>query len=266
MTAPQLTGYVDLASLENAVNSSPALLGPAVVLDDSGATCDGGTLSVTGALAEDRVGIASVGDVMRAGDVISYQGTSIATVGAAAGETGIGEALLVTFNASATADSVQAVTRALTYQDVSDTPTAQRRLTVILTDGVGMQTVPEQGDTGFTQYVGDANPFNSIQVGTHADPSFGNLDGDGDLDMVTGDDSGALRYFRNDGTAESSDFVELTGDENPFNGLSVAPSTAPELVDLNGDGLLDLVTGGTNADPQLRYFQNTGTASAPVFS
>ena len=47
-------------------------------------------------------------------------------------------------------------------------------------------------------------------------------------------------------------------------GIDVGYRSAPTLADLDGDGDLDVVVGDTFGN--LRYFKNTGTAIAPVFS
>jgi hypothetical protein len=42
-------------------------------------------------------------------------------------------------------------------------------------------------DAGFTELTGAANPFDGIVVGDNSTPTFVDLDGDGDLDMVVGE-------------------------------------------------------------------------------
>ncbi|OWY21532.1 T9SS C-terminal target domain-containing protein [Sphingobacteriales bacterium UPWRP_1] len=93
-------------------------------------------------------------------------------------------------------------------------------------------------------------------------PTFGDLDNDGDRDMLLGDKDGYIHYFKNnpnpDGTANFTLFQEQ------FQGLDVFQYSTPQLVDINKDGLLDLIIGHHNG--ALRYFQNNGTPTNPVFN
>ncbi|MCZ8279997.1 MAG: VCBS repeat-containing protein, partial [Acetobacteraceae bacterium] len=95
----------------------------------------------------------------------------------------------------------------------------------------------------FTALIGSANPFNGIDVGFRSSPSFVDLDGDGRLDLVSGERNGALLAWRNTGSAAAPAFTVLTGSANPFNGIDVGYTSTPSFVDLDGDGLLDLIAG-----------------------
>lgn len=117
----------------------------------------------------------------------------------------------------------------------------------------------------FTEVAGTANPFNNIY--SIFSNTFADLDGDMDLDLVTGGDpmAGNFLYFENTGTATAASFSEITGTTNPLDGLTNggnAPS--PILVDLDNDGDQDLVSGERFGS--VVYFQNTGTSTGAVFS
>ncbi len=87
--------------------------------------------------------------------------------------------------------------------------------------------------------------------GSHSAPSFGDLDGDGDLDVVVGERDGNLFYFENTGTATAPAFVQQTGAANPFDGVDVGYLQRAGFGDLDGDGDLDAVVGRTGTAPEL---------------
>jgi len=115
----------------------------------------------------------------------------------------------------------------------------------------------------FTLQSGALNPFNGSGFG-EASPAFGDIDGDGDKDAFIGTGN-SVAYYKNTGTASAPVFTVQSGVSNPFNGVSILNGwVAPALVDIDGDGDLDAFIGGW--DGTMKYYKNTGTASAPVFT
>jgi hypothetical protein len=92
-------------------------------------------------------------------------------------------------------------------------------------------------------------------------PNFGDLDNDGDQDMIIGLESGELFYVANTGTATVPNFPNIVSN---YAGIDVGQKSSPQLVDADRDGDLDLIVGERNGN--INYFENTGTASAAVFS
>ena len=91
--------------------------------------------------------------------------------------------------------------------------------------------------------------------------SFGDLDGDGDMDMITEKD-GDLKYYQNSGTALLADFdIPLT---NPFS-LSNNQLDNPVMADIDADGDLDLL-GRSPWNGEVGFVENTGTSVSPVFA
>jgi hypothetical protein len=93
-------------------------------------------------------------------------------------------------------------------------------------------------------------------------PTFGDLDADGDEDLVVGESNGRLHYYRN--TAPSGQPAQFVLQTPFFGGIQEPLFSAPCLFDLNEDGKLDLLVGSRNG--KLNYYQNTGTAQMAQFS
>jgi hypothetical protein len=91
--------------------------------------------------------------------------------------------------------------------------------------------------------------------------TFGDLDDDGDEDLLIGDASGQIRYFENTGGPGNPALFSML--DSNFMDIDVGSFSTPQLVDVNHDELLDLLIGERSGN--VNYFENTGTISSPNF-
>lgn len=94
----------------------------------------------------------------------------------------------------------------------------------------------------------------------HNAPAFGDLDADGDLDMILGTWRKDLRLLWNEGSAAEPDFVLA---DSAYLQLTRGSNATPALADMDDDGDLDLFVGESSG--ALNYYENVGTASEPSF-
>lgn len=85
-------------------------------------------------------------------------------------------------------------------------------------------------------------------------PAFGDLDGDGDLDMLLGTWNDGIALYRNVGSPTEPN-LELA--EERYVELTRGSHAAPALVDIDDDGDLDLFVGETSGT--VNYYRNTGS-------
>lgn len=92
-------------------------------------------------------------------------------------------------------------------------------------------------------------------------PTFGDLDGDGDKDMIIGSTNGRVHYFEN--TAGAGNPALFGNYVANYQNILANNFVYPQLVDVNKDGLLDLLLGSANG--KLTYYRNNGTTASPNF-
>jgi hypothetical protein len=134
-------------------------------------------------------------------------------------------------------------------------------------DGDGKLDIASCGnDVKVNVWQNDGTPFDNAwtqqEVGSHTDNvrsvAAGDLDADGDLDVVSGGDDQKVNVWQNDGTPFSGAWTpqEVGSHTSDVNSVAVG--------DLDGDGDLDLVSGGDDA--KVNGWQNDGTAFSGAWS
>ncbi|MEO6039755.1 MAG: T9SS type A sorting domain-containing protein [Saprospiraceae bacterium] len=94
-------------------------------------------------------------------------------------------------------------------------------------------------------------------------PTFSDLDGDGDEDLVVGSNLGSIYYYEN--TAGAGNPMNLVRDQNTmWLFLDVGQASAPAVLDLDNDGLKDLIVGERQGN--LNFFRNIGSPTQPIFA
>jgi len=117
---------------------------------------------------------------------------------------------------------------------------------------------------------GNLNQFSTSSIEYH--PGFGDLDGDGDIDLLVGEGGGELYYLENTGGAGNP--IQLSNAVGGY--MDIKPSNAgiiPAIFDIDQDGLSDIIVGERSPNTNvltgrigsLNYYHNIGSDGSPLF-
>lgn len=125
---------------------------------------------------------------------------------------------------------------------------------------IGTTTKPQ-----FDLITRDYGTYSSLNI-PNMIPAFGDMDADGDEDMIIGGYDGKLHYFENTGGAGTAVFSSTPTQVNLKNSnnrvIDVGDFAAPQIVDVDGDGKKDLVIGRRNG--KIAYLHHIGSATAAI--
>lgn len=123
------------------------------------------------------------------------------------------------------------------------------------------------GDAENPSFILDSQDLINLEmdgIGQYPDPDFADLDGDEDIDLVIGDNSGIIHFYENTSSPGNPMILSYQGQlESNGEIIDVGQKSAPQLFDLDQDGLLDLIVGERNGN--INYYRNEGTLSFPDF-
>jgi hypothetical protein len=124
----------------------------------------------------------------------------------------------------------------------------------------GLSFYRNEGSARAPRFTLADSAFVTLTRGSNAAPALGDVDADGDLDLFIGESSGELNFYRNDGSRTSPQFTLVS---DTFGGIDAGRRSAPVLVDIDGDRDLDLVLGGEEGGA--RIYRNQGTREQPQY-
>ncbi|MEM9919921.1 MAG: T9SS type A sorting domain-containing protein [Bacteroidota bacterium] len=137
-------------------------------------------------------------------------------------------------------------------------PVVNNKVVLQLYVNIGTQqeplyTLQDPDWLGFSNLVGVGNQYLS--------PEFGDLDNDGDLDLLVGESTGRMFYAENTaGPGRQMVFGEV---RYPYKDIRVGQYCFPHIMDYNKDGKPDLLIGERNGNVNLLL--NTGTLMDAAF-
>ena len=141
------------------------------------------------------------------------------------------------------------------YHNVNNDPTSS----LALLENTGSDSIPS-----FNLIDRDWLNISSINLNTslnipalNLSPTFGDLDGDNNKDLILGDADGKLHLFTNIGNNN----FQLS---NPnFQNIDIGQFAQPQLIDVNRDGLIDIIIG--EQDGTINFLPNNGSSNNPIF-
>tara|TARA_B100000925_G_C22001494_1_gene471538 strand:+ start:664 stop:2841 length:2178 start_codon:yes stop_codon:yes gene_type:complete len=141
------------------------------------------------------------------------------------------------------------------YHNVNNDPTSS----LALLENTGSDSIPS-----FNLIDRDWLNISSINLNTslnipalNLSPTFGDLDGDNDKDLILGDADGKLHLFTNIGNNN----FQLSSPN--FQNIDIGQFAQPQLIDVNRDGLIDIIIG--EQDGTINFLPNNGSSNNAIY-
>ncbi len=127
------------------------------------------------------------------------------------------------------------------------------------TDDGNLLAYQNNGSASTPLFLYNSTWFPVVKVSGHSTTSLADIDGDGDMDLLTGTSLGQVRLIQNNGTATQPQFALTAGN---YGNISTTSYSVPRFADFDRDGDQDVVTGATDGKVYL-YLRN-GSSFTPA--
>ena len=114
----------------------------------------------------------------------------------------------------------------------------------------------EQDEPNSYNFSLEEDEFSNIDLNSSAHPTFRDIDGDSDLEMIAGSVNNTLYYFNQDSIDDATFKLQTTY----FLFIELEGYLTPEFTDIDGDSLLDLIVGDKSG--RLHYYEQDAVHSS----
>lgn len=125
---------------------------------------------------------------------------------------------------------------------------------IVLFNNIGTTSKPVFQKTDDNYLNLTAKGFKALSI------HFGDVDADGNKDLIMGASNGHLIYYKNNPVNDSAVFTYIT---DYFDSIDVGDYSVPALSDIDKDSLSELIIGSKNGN--IYYWKNIGSSGTPYY-